>query len=408
MRHPILENKNILTYLYQFFNKKEDKEAIFILASQSKRVNSLLDKPLSDTYTYTIKEENIQRIPSRYKSLKIILPNDPSNPELYNETKIVTMIETVGKQIELNKLESFEVKHVFQYYRNSKTLLYMSHMSCNYDMYTVMCALDKYKLNVVKIAMITNSKSESMAQIMSKHTNLKSVYLAGTYHDTNENYSNIKNVDTNTSSLYLLHNFRNIVNLDIMSRWESTINLPNHTLDGWKNGLVLPDLKTLHIHYACEINLKDLLTISPNLESISIVSDKSTILLDDVEKIVKSRTTNFVSTTEMLQLAPPRFSHTNCIFTMSVIISKYVNIISGKYKNIKSVDFCGCNMNIDSDVLNYIDNIEKVYSGILSLNQPSDDVYGIVLYAYKIVCAYITSSTTDRFTVDFCTKLKNM
>ena len=127
MIHQGLQNKDILSYIFQFFDKTEDKQTIFNLASCNKRINTILENPIGSTYAYIVHEGNVKKIPTRYKALRIILPTIDSKSITYDHDKIIPMMETINNQIKLNTLELLNIQDVFNYTTKNVNFFRLTH-----------------------------------------------------------------------------------------------------------------------------------------------------------------------------------------------------------------------------------------------------------------------------------------
>lgn len=305
-------------------------------------------------------------------------------------------MDTINEQTKLNTLELFSVQSVFDYItKNTNTMCFIIPKHCNYDIYSIMCAIYKYDIKVNGILINNGLQSESISKVINKYDNLKYLHINGNYNfDTN--YNSVKYFGTNLYSLHLLRNFRNITRLDITIGSPSNVN--NYDTNNLKKDLVLNNLKEIVIYYACNINLEDMLHISPNL-NVLCVNKKGILTLTDIENIIHYKcTTKFVSLIDILKLSSSKFNHTDCISMLSTIVYRYMIIICKKHRSVKFADFCNFR-NVTTSMINYTLMMEKTCFNMLSLafindrslkaNPTHGDLQNIILYAYKVVCLYV-------------------
>ena len=401
MIHQGLENKDILSHIFKFFNKTEDKQSIFNLASCNKRINRLMDKLLNNAYVYRVTDGNIMNISSRYKALRVneyTLTFGRGGCDLTFEiNKIITKLDTINDQIKMNTLESLNISSVIKYNTvTTKTLHLMTTRSYDYDMYTMMCALDKYNIQVDRLEINGTHTTISSNQIVNKYSNLQSLHMVGDYDDIdiNKNYDSIKHFSTNVPSLYLFRCFKNIVQLDICPGGEYGI----YSCDAsyLRNILVLPNLKDLSVDYTCNINLQNILDISPNLNTITVSAKDKVVDLTQIEATIISRCSiKFISLTIILKSSSHGLNNKDCTWMIFVIAHRYIDIIGKKYKNYRCTNFCGYS-NTATDITAPILEIEQTYSNLVLPTNNTLSLYHIILYAYKIVCLYVVGLTDDK------------
>ena len=237
------------------------------------------------------------------------------------------------------------------------------------------------KCNIkVNVIIICCGGYKNMAPIMSNFNKLKCVFMHGRYARCDVNYSLVKRFSTTTSSLYLLRNFQNIKSLWLAQNGKF-LELED---DDCVDNLILPNLKELLVCGGYNFVLDDILRISPNLETIRL-SNKD---LCDIETSVQERRVSTIVSLAGI-IGPINFDGKQiyCVYQISGVIRNVLyNKIVTKYPNVKHVKVFDHTGQPANDILEIIKEVTQEYPQIDNLRD--NNLYGILMYAYKIVCIH--------------------
>ena len=305
------------------------------------------------------------------------------------------MINKLDEQVKLNTLESLNVPGVFRYSAISiKTLTLANKLSCDYDVCTTVNILSKYNIIVEGIE-VYNDKLKDMIRFMDEFTDIQQVYMIGNYFDNTKNYTKVKCLHTNATSLYLLNNFRNIRELMICDHGRP-IKCIGKDFD-WRNKIVLNNLTELYVNIKCNIQLEDLLKIGPKLTTVHVhVNDINNYGgLSDVEVVLKQKCTkHFVSLVGLVNNSTSHHNpHRLCIYLLSTIMGKYMDNVVSKYTNITTFSIMCYSKHVTTRNLERIQTIIDKYSQFIKLQ--SNNLHDLLLNAYKITCMWAISSLKE-------------
>ena len=375
MSHTIL-NKDILLHISTFL----DRQSIFTFALCNKRINSVLRLVINKKYSYIINNDNLNNISTKYLAYTI-------SSQLRMTIPIPDLLDIIDKQIKLNTLEHLYVSDAFAC---DMTTNYISLLEdSDYD---IALTLKKYNIVINGIG-VHSSKISDMKKLLGNFDKLSRVYITGNYYQCNTNYSSIKFLNTNTSSLYLLKNFRNITALSVHSNGASA-NCPSSEIFNIRD-YIFTDLIELYIDYSCNIKLESLLDVCPNLETIIIFDMSPTCnTLYSIEQLISTRcTTQMLLLSDIVEdISENSLSMTyeeytdHGIYIISEVMRGIISKITKKYININNVNIFCYSYELVNGVVDHITKLHKDYPSICKLN--GDTVYDILVCAYKISCLY--------------------
>lgn len=122
----ILQNKDILSYILQYFNKTTDKQTIFNIALCNKRTYYITKLTIIKHYTFVIKEENQYKISPSYESYRIGPWYDHTTTK-----ELFTILDNLNSQTRLDTLKALNVDNIFAYINKSgsKTLDFLHNLA---------------------------------------------------------------------------------------------------------------------------------------------------------------------------------------------------------------------------------------------------------------------------------------
>ena len=235
---------------------------------------------------------------------------------------------------------------------------------------------------------VHDDKLKCMESFMDTVTDdVEYVHLHGNYYKCDTNYSSVKYLGTTVTSLYLLQNFRNIIALTIVE--DGHLVNCEYSRGNWRSNLVLPNMKELYVYFDCKVQLEDLLRLSSNLNKLVISKHNSNSILSSIEKVIRKynyNATQFVSPLDILNITD-KYDSKFCEELIAGITYVHISKIVAKYPNIKEVSIFDINCWQHKD---YHLNIEKEVGKLCTLK--STTLLDIIMYAYKVVCIYITKN----------------
>ena len=393
MMYKNIENKDILLYIFNLLDKGKDKQTIFTLASCNKRINTILSIPISDNYTYTINVTNSHKIPSRYLAYRIchtlLFPQVKTLAVslLWNRDILSGIINSLNKQVKLSTLTRLYVDDVFQYdiKNNQKIVSFSYNIYRSSDICDIIRIFLQYNIDITGM-MIQNKTLKCMESFMDMLVNLQCVHIAGEYSPCNKNYTTVQQLHTEASSLYLLKNMTNIKSLTVYHTEGKTKTIDN----SWSHNVTLPNLSMLSINYSCNIQLEDLLNISPNLKIVCmLLQGKRGGDLNTIQSVVMEHcNSDFIPLDELVMAEMGIENDDYCIMAISKIMYRYINNITSKYKNIKIVEILGYRYE-EFDDQHHTDIIEtkEFFDNVCKLTDNS--LVNIFVHSYKAVCMHI-------------------